>query len=571
MILDLSNKSTMQEDVYDLLKEISLAKKDQFNSIIDNYSNVNRKKVDWWVQRPASRNTHQSFLFYQFCCLHLVDELVKSGQKIEKVICDSAALSTSIQRIMNKKDITAEIIGPRYEPKKILFHLRKSLILILKTWKRKKFHFRLVKSIINGFLHNKKELILIDKFIIPGFVIKECYYNGLLEHLNIEQKDKIFFVPTFAYMNNEDIKSAVTKLKSSNVNYLFKEDFLTNSDLLYSLLHLYRVWFIKTPPQIVLGIDFSPFVREELLSDLGFDSALEGLLNFRFAKRLKQSKFKIPLVIDWWEGQPLDKGWSFGFKTFFPESILKGYIGYPLLEMDLQLYPTDCEVENNVCHDILSVIGEKFCEQISDMNLSLNVEIAPAFRFDHVWKNVEIKVEDSKSFKILLALSINLDESVNILEQIIDTGLTEKYGFEFMIKTHPVININTLRNRLGNEKWPNSFIAVEGSFSDCIRISNLLILVGISSVGLEAIALGIPVIIIETLSGIAFDPIPDTVPNELWKKCRSPSELFTAINAYRNRPSQEICLYKKLTTQIKKHYFEPVTKKSVNRFLKLGF
>ena len=86
MILDLSNKSTMQEDVYDLLKKISLTKKDQFNSIIDNCSKINRKKVDWWVQRPASRNTHQSFLFYQFCCLHLVDELVKSGQKIEKVI-----------------------------------------------------------------------------------------------------------------------------------------------------------------------------------------------------------------------------------------------------------------------------------------------------------------------------------------------------------------------------------------------------------------------------------------------------------------------------------------------------
>ena len=44
MILDLSNKSTMQEDVYDLLKKISLTKKDQFNSIIDNYSKINRKK-----------------------------------------------------------------------------------------------------------------------------------------------------------------------------------------------------------------------------------------------------------------------------------------------------------------------------------------------------------------------------------------------------------------------------------------------------------------------------------------------------------------------------------------------
>ena len=69
--------------------------------------------------------------------------------------------------------------------------------------------------------------------------------------------------------------------------------------------------------------------------------------------------------------------------------ISKGYIGYPPLEMELQLYPTDCEVESNVCHDILSVMGKKFYDQISDMNLSLNVEIAPGFRFQHLWKHTK--------------------------------------------------------------------------------------------------------------------------------------------------------------------------------------
>ena len=238
--------------------------------------------------------------------------------------------------------------------------------------------------------------------------------------------------------------------------------------------------------------------------------------------------------------------------------------------MELQLYPTDCEVENNVCHDILSVIGEKFYDQISDMNLSLNIEIAPAFRFDHVWKNVEIKVKGSRSFKILLALSINLDESVNFLEEIIDSGLVGKNGFEFMIKTHPVMNISSLKNRLGNEKWPNSFIVVEGSFSDCIRISNLLILVGISSVALEAIVLGVPVIIVEFSNGLAFDLIPASVPKELWMNCRSSKELIKAVKTFMGRNSEERNEYRQLATEIKNDYFEPVTKENVLKFLKIS-
>ncbi len=570
MILDLSNKSTMQEDVYDLLKEISLAKKDQFNSLIDNYSKINRKKIDWWVQRPVSRNTYQSSLFYQFCCLHLVDALVKSGQKIEKVICDSAALTIAIQRIMNKKDISVEIIGPRYEPKKLLFYIKKSIILMLKTWKRKKLHFRLVQSTINSFLHNKKQLILIDKFIIPGFVIKEYYYNGLLEHLNKEQKAKIFFVPTFAYMNNEDIKSAVTELRSSNINYLFKEDYLTNSDLLYSLLHLFRVWFIKTPPQIVLGIDFSPFVREELLSELGFNSALEGLLNFRFAKRLKQSKFKIPLVIDWWEGQPLDRGWSFGFKTFFPECISKGYIGYPPLESELQLYPTDCEVESNVCHDILSVMGKKFYDQISDMNLSLKVEIAPGFRFQYLWKHTKPIIKSSESFKVIIALSNNEDESSTVMEKMIKARISENKRYEFFIKSHPLLNIFDISNQYNNEKWPESFIEVEGLLSEYMNKIDLLISSGVSSVGLEALSLGIPVIIIETLSGIAHQPIPESIPKELWRTCRTSDDITEALSLFKNRTKEELDRQIEISSPIKNNYFEPITKKGIYKFLELN-
>ena len=156
---------------------------------------------------------------------------------------------------------------------------------------------------------------------------------------------------------------------------------------------------------------------------------------------------------------------------------------------------------------------------------------------------------------------------MNILEQVIDSGLVAQDELEFLIKPHPVMNVETLKNRLGN-KWSKSFKAVEGSTPDYIRMSNLLI-TGMSNIGLEAIVMGVPVIVVETLSGLAYDPIPESVPKELWRSCRSPEEISEAIDAFRNRSSEKVRQHQELSASIKLDYFQPVTKKGIQRFLEL--
>jgi CDP-glycerol glycerophosphotransferase (TagB/SpsB family) len=136
-----------------------------------------------------------------------------------------------------------------------------------------------------------------------------------------------------------------------------------------------------------------------------------------------------------------------------------------------------------------------------------------------------------------------------------------------MIKPHPTMNLETVKDRVAN-KWPNDFQEVEESASNYLRMSGLLI-TGMSSIGLEAIVLGVPTIVVEMLSGLAYDPIPHSVPKELWRSCRSPKEISEAINYFRNRDSGKIKEHQKLSAQIKKDYFEPVTKEGVYKFLEL--
>ena len=568
MKLDLRRKILLRSKVFDQLKMISHKLKDEFNELIATNSELLSDNLDWWVEKPVSRNTLLSPLFYRFCCLHLVNELIQSGTSIEKVIVDSSALFRAINEIKKKEDLNFEIEGPNGELPNLHYYLWKSLKPFLGAWKRKRSQFRAARKTKHLSSNQpKNSLILIDQFIFPGFITKERYYNGLWDALTLEQREKTFFVPTLVMMKEEEFEPAYRELRTSERNFLIKEDYLTFSALLFSLFHIFRVWFIKPPPQEVMGIDFSPLIREELLSGGGYESALEGLLNYRFAKRLKERSFDLSLVIDWWEGQPLDKGWNLGFHTYFPNTPRKGYLGYAPRTMELQLRPSESEIQYGAAPETISTIGEQFSSDMESTKPPFQTETAPAFRFGHLWENGSSNERDSGIFKILLALSIMVDESIRILEQVIDSELVEDDQMKFILKPHPTVQFDTLKKRMG-DNWSSRFQESENSTPDEIRSSDLLI-TGMSSVGLEAIVMGVPVIVVERMSGLAYDPIPDSVPKELWRSCRSPKEISEAIDTFRNRTPEEVIKHRALSAQIKRDYFEPVTEEGVCTFLEL--
>jgi hypothetical protein len=361
MILDLRINSMLDSSVYDSLKKISLNLKNEFNSLIARISEHQSKNLNWWVERPSTRNTLQSPLYYRFCCLYLVRDLIQAGTSLDKVIVDSHAMLTVIRELKERKSYNFEIEGPAKGPPHFHNYFLKSLKPFFVSLKR--LVMQLIASKKTKHLSPeppKEDLILIDQFVFPGFITEQRYYNGLWDALSPQQKEKTFFVPTLVMMKEEEFEPAYRALRTSERNFLIKEDYLTFFDLLYSLFHIFHVWFIKPPPQEVMGIDFSPLIREELLSGGGYESALEGLLNYRFAKRLKERSFDLSLVIDWWEGQPLDKGWNLGFHTYFPNTPRKGYLGYAPRTMELQLRPSESEIQYGAAPETISTIGEQF-------------------------------------------------------------------------------------------------------------------------------------------------------------------------------------------------------------------
>ena len=132
-----------------------------------------------------------------------------------------------------------------------------------------------------------RSLTLIDTFVFPGYISKDRYYNGLWENLSKDERSLTYFVPTLTRIPSCDIISAYKELRKSDKNYIIKEDYLEFGDLIFSLLHSCRILFLKIKSVSFQGMDISPLIREEILTFNGFKNAVEALLNFRFAKALK--------------------------------------------------------------------------------------------------------------------------------------------------------------------------------------------------------------------------------------------------------------------------------------------
>ena len=67
------------------------------------------------------------------------------------------------------------------------------------------------------------------------------------------------------------------------------------------------------------------------------------MLNFSFARALKNENIQIKKVINWFENQTVDKGWNYGFRKFHPNVQTVGYQGFFYYGQYLNQTPTETE------------------------------------------------------------------------------------------------------------------------------------------------------------------------------------------------------------------------------------
>ena len=566
--LDLCFGGKLDPSLADNFNILSMSLRADFNELVTDISRPFVNSVDWWLQGPASRNTFGSPFFHYFCSFHLVRQLLEDGLKYDKILVDSPHFSKILSQLL--KDfghedcvigLTSPCLSSRVKEK-----VKLPMLLIMKVLQHFIIRLSGKKCLSTA---NDKPLNLIDTFMISGYENNDRWYGKLWDQLPVSVRQQTYFVPTLVLTPLSKILSTIRQLRDNSRNFLIKEDYIGLSDYLYAADYKKRLRPLKIAEVKVAGYDFSPIIEDELHNGRDVLTILDSYLLYRFVRRLKDNGIKVRLAIDWFEGQIVDRAWNLGFNSYYPNAYTIGYRAFESYPFYLCSYPLPIEREASVLPREMAVQGRGTISTVREFFTDLDVIVIASFKSDHVWHYKE-KETDTERLQVLIGFPISLVSCKRILRQILDAyeGIKRHYPkIKFLIKPHPTHLPESLNAIL--PEMPESFIlSPEKSLPTLLHKSHLLITEA-SSVCLEALACGLPVIIIENSVGLTFDSVPRGIPGSIVRRSRTKEQLADTMLEFISGSVEKPEMYRLLGEQIRADYFEPITPEGINKFFKL--
>ena len=548
-----------------LFNQIGVKIRGLFIDFINFISWKHGKSISWWVSSPASRNTYASPLFHYCCCLILLRELILRKEPIAEIITDSRAFKKIIEDYLVVKNIN---ISVSLDKVPIKVRLQQIVLPIYVLFGLPLKHFLLFFMARQILSLNKslplEPLTLIDTFVMPGYIEQDRYYPGILDALSAQEKSRVWFVPHLFGIRWWQYLKVIKRLHRSERNFLLKDNFLKLKDYWCLWQHFFDVRKLKIKYCSFCDVDISTLIREELIGFWNIASSYEPLLSHRFAKRLKEADVSLKLVIDWFENQVIDKGWNAGFNQFNPHTKTIGYQGFVPINFELNIYPTPSEKANMVLPMEIGVIGKSLFHTINKYCPDVKLRLLPAIRYKGVWKNRKYYPEED-IFTILVALPMLRNESDYMLELLIPIAEKMSEKTRFLLKFHPATSLSQIKSTFRSVML-DRFEVVNGEFNDCVEKSSLLIS-SASSVCLETLAKGIPVIIVGSGYCLTQNPIPETITEDIWSLCYTHDEIASALQFYKGRSQETIKEHEATGRRIREEYFEPVTPGALRSFL----
>ncbi len=566
--LNFTDLSTQEARLFDnIIDEI----KAEYHDLVDSIRQKTDHSIFWQVNNLLSRNNYVSDLFYNLCCLAMVQN-VEQTRPLDKVIVKSDALKIILVQYFSaqKKDITVEssatlsirikrILKPFYD---IVRNLHWAMVYL---WCKQGRRQRKIPRDV--------PITLLDTFfstyIFKSGKFKERYYTGLDQVLSPRERRLIYFVPNVITWRK--LSHIIQLSEEADENFLYPFDFLKIQDYLFALSAPLQIRRINLNRFEFRGVNIAPILKSDFRHRIALRTSFRGILFYRFFKRLKEENIKLKLVVDWFENQVVDRGFNRGKNKFFPQTPSIGYQGLiGAYKWNFHLQPTKAEADAGVLPHKIAVIGSGLTGIVKENHPDLKVFVASGFRFTDIH---EKKIKPLGQFHtdrptILVALPIWVEDSLDILRMMVAVkDQIVGYNPKVLIKPHPSLDFDRVLEMLGS--WPEVFSIAGGNFPDLIEYTDLLISSG-STVCMESIAYGVPVIVVGSRLNVTKNIIPLRIPRTIWALCFEEKELLAETVRLCFHPGKEDrALFSKIAAQVRSEFFKPVYRKDIETLFRL--
>lgn len=522
--------------------------------------------LDWWVTPLASRNTYVCPLFRRLCQVVLAQRLAAAGG-VSEIVVDTPAMAGLLREAVPPSVQVLSALTPlRWRLGVALAILRRLAATLYACGGRYVFS-RLIPPA--GRSLPAEPITLVDTFLYPESIqagaFNDRHYPGLMQQLGEDERRRVYRAPVFYRLRNH--ARQFRRLRACRDNLLLAEDYLRLGDYAYAIGHFLRGRRVL-PEREFLGMRIGPLLREAYADAYAGSGSIEGLLRYRFARRLREAGVRLQRVVEWFENQEIDHGAVSGWRTFFPETKVIGYQGFLASRNYLCMFPLEAERTLGLLPQTIGVMGSALADPAREFCAGLDVKTAPAFRFDALWRLPDEKPRHD-GVTLLVSLPLEAGETRQILDMVgmaLD-GSAAFRGWQVRIKPHPAFPRRLLDagDRMG---LLPGWTLVDGNLDGLLEEADLFI-GSASSACVQAVVHGVPAAVIGGRARPTLNPIPDWVDGTLWTVCHTAEDLQEALELHVRRDAGALARQRAAGAAIRERLFQPVTRPAVLDFLGL--
>lgn len=520
------------------------------------YFSIDEITSSWWLSLVAEKNTLKTDSFQKLVQMDAICQIVER-ENVKKIYfaCRSEKLKKTIGNFAKNKLIGFYILPVKDAPKikesirelqqylyiKHVLHLIAfSFSFFIRAWRIKQKLGKLARK-----SQNENDIMIItyypniDVHSASKGLFKNRYYPGLQETIRAQGRDILWVC---IYVENDSISfekslDYADQFIKRGVNIYFLEEFVSYLSILKSMLILLLIGIkFKMVENEIASLhafeayNFYDLFRDDWHSSFVGSSGFSGLMYYssfiHLLRRKKTKKILYYCEMHAWEKALIsaknsmkNKIQLFAYQHATIPWMLLNYFNSPNETNDISRYSMP-KPDMIICNGNLAHQYMRDCRWPKD-----KLTIAEAIRFDHLKAFLRLPMNKNRNV-VLVVLSISAEWSSALLKMTLE-ALKDIGEIEVWVKPHPFLEMKAISYVSENVKM-QSRIQVKTEPIEQLLSEAKAIIIGESSVALEALAFGCAVIIVDMPETVNMSPLRN-VKAEMIKTVNSVSELEDTV------------------------------------------
>lgn len=535
---------------------------------------VRLNSIYWWASFTASKNRFMSKLLPNLLAYYVVCGRLKENPSENMLLIDPAQrIIPAIKQHCKINSIVCKIINRSFngyylKARETAEHCFNFFYFILINWARIFFSKIFFRKHIKR-CSQEKEYYVLRTWVYPSSInnnnkFSDAFFGRLPEFLTAKNKKVIILAGIIAGRGNKQYRNTVKRLADCKENFLIipQEYFLKYSDIVKAAFKTYfnRINF-KEKIQFY-GLDVTGIVQREL--DKDHRRSIRVAVMQEYIIRNLLNYINIHTFTSIYENNPCEKICILSLRKYSPSTKVIGYQHAVVTEASANMFTNREEMSVIPMPDKIITVGNitKATMERNGHYPKNRIQSSCALRHEYIYTLK--KKERVRNNIILLALE-GVYESYKFVNFVFE-ALCDNKDYRIKIRTHPERPFEKIKSKLNFniQLYKNFSISTNNSVKDDLMESDILIYWG-STVSLEALMMGLPVVHVNLDDIINVDPLFDC--KYLKWTVKNPEELADVISEIYGLSREDYeDQYSKAKAYVEK-YLQKVTDNRLEEFI----